>query len=84
MTAKSNLQESERALGLCLQRDHSSTVPCLRCWLEVRDLCECGHPLAEHADSDWGPQTVCVEQLPDENDGWYGVCPCVRREALGA
>jgi hypothetical protein len=41
-------------------------------------LCECGHPLAEHAESGWGPNTVCVEKLDDENAGWYGVCPCVR------
>lgn len=41
-------------------------------------LCECGHPLVEHVDSGWGPNTICVERLPDENDGWYGVCACVR------
>lgn len=45
-------------------------------------ICECGHPLVDHADSGWGPHTVCVERLPDENDGWYGTCPCVRVEAL--
>jgi hypothetical protein len=43
---------------------------------------ECGHPVADHTWSDWGPNSVCVERLPDENDGWYGVCPCVRREVL--
>jgi len=39
----------------------------------------CGHPLHEHADSGWGPNTVCVEKLPDETDGYCGVCPCIRR-----
>lgn len=41
-------------------------------------LCRCGHPVEEHVDSGWGPNSVCVEKLPDENEGWYGVCPCVR------
>lgn len=42
-------------------------------------LCECGHPLAEHVDSEfWGPRSICVHKLADEDDGWYGVCPCVR------
>jgi hypothetical protein len=41
--------------------------------------CECGHPIAEHAWSGWGENTVCVEQLPTfPEGGWYGVCPCVR------
>jgi hypothetical protein len=38
--------------------------------------CECGHPIAEHAWSGWGENTVCVEQLPTfPEGGWYGVCP---------
>lgn len=43
-------------------------------------LCECGHPLADHAWSGWGENTVCVEKLDDDTAGFYGVCPCVRRE----
>ena len=46
---------------------------------EVFGDCECGHPIREHVWSGWGTNSVCVEPLPDENDGWYGVCPCVRR-----
>jgi len=42
------------------------------------NICECGHLIAEHASSGWGPNSVCVEKLEDENDGWSGVCPCVR------
>lgn len=42
-------------------------------------MCECGHPINEHAWSGYGPHTVCVEMLDDPDDGWYGVCPCVRR-----
>jgi hypothetical protein len=52
--------------------DRDVTVPCP----------ECGHPLDEHADSGWGPNTVCVQKLDTFPDGgWYGVCPCVLREA---
>lgn len=40
--------------------------------------CECGHPLAEHAESGWGPNSVCVEVMADPDAGWFGVCPCVR------
>lgn len=43
-----------------------------------RIVCGCGHPLDEHAESGWGPNSVCVEPLDDENAGWDGVCPCVR------
>jgi hypothetical protein len=43
---------------------------------------ECGHALAEHADSGWGPNTVCVQKLDTfPEGGWYGVCPCVLRES---
>lgn len=41
-------------------------------------VCRCGHPIEEHAESGWGPNSVCVERLPNEDEGWYGVCPCVR------
>lgn len=41
----------------------------------------CGHPLSEHVDSGWGPQTVCVHALEDESAGFSGVCPCVIRYA---
>ena len=51
---------------------------------ESAPVCECGHPVAEHAWSGWGDNSVCVEQLQEENDGWDGVCPCVRREAVDA
>lgn len=47
------------------------------------DICNCGHPLAEHAESGWGPNSVCVHKLPTWPDGgWYGVCPCVRTDDL--
>lgn len=46
--------------------------------LPRQGTCRCGHPIAEHAESGWGPNTVCVEPMADENAGWYGVCPCVR------
>jgi len=47
--------------------------------VELRpELCECGHPLTEHADSGWGPNTVCFHVLPDPDAGMHGVCPCVR------
>lgn len=39
--------------------------------------CECGHLIAEHAESGWGPNTVCIEPMANENEGWHGVCPCV-------
>lgn len=39
---------------------------------------ECGHSLADHVESGWGPHTVCVVKLDDEDEGFYGVCPCVR------
>jgi hypothetical protein len=46
------------------------------------ELCECGHLLAEHAESGWGPYTVCVEKLDTfPEGGWAGVCPCVRDSA---
>jgi hypothetical protein len=49
--------------------------------IKAQGMCECGHPLAEHAESGWGPHTVCVEALPTFPDGgWYGVCPCVRHD----
>lgn len=41
-------------------------------------VCECGHAIAEHAESGWGPNTVCVEPMAKPDEGWYGVCPCVR------
>ena len=37
-------------------------------------VCECGHPAGEHADG-----YVCTHKLANDDDGWYGVCPCVRR-----
>ncbi len=38
----------------------------------------CGHELAEHCESGWGPHTVCVEKLDTFPDGgFHGVCPCV-------
>jgi hypothetical protein len=43
-------------------------------------LCECGHPIAEHAASGWGPKSVCVTPVPDDDNSWYGVCACVRCE----
>lgn len=36
-------------------------------------VCECGHPASDHAEG-----YVCTHKLSDENEGWYGVCPCVR------
>ena len=38
---------------------------------------ECGHPASEHAEG-----YICTHKLDDPDDGWYGVCPCVRREDL--
>jgi hypothetical protein len=47
---------------------------------EPAALCECGHPIADHAESGWGPNTVCVARLATFPDGgFHGVCPCVRR-----
>lgn len=46
-------------------------------------ICECGHPIAEHAESGWGENTVCVEPMAKPDEGWYGVCPCVRRDGEG-
>ena len=38
----------------------------------------CGHELADHAESDHGPHTVCVQTLDTFPDGgFHGVCPCV-------
>ena len=28
-------------------------------------ICECGHPLSDHAESGWGPNTVCVWVFDD-------------------
>lgn len=41
-------------------------------------LCECGHAASEHAEG-W----VCTHRLDDPEDGWAGVCPCVRRNENG-
>lgn len=42
-------------------------------------MCECGHPIDEHADSGWGPRAICTHPSWDP-DGWHDVCPCVRRD----
>ncbi len=43
----------------------------------------CGHELADHAESDWGPNTVCVEKLDTFPEGGFcGVCPCVLVDGL--
>jgi hypothetical protein len=45
----------------------------------------CGHELADHAESGWGPNTVCVEKLDTfPHGGYYGVCPCVLSGLLDA
>jgi hypothetical protein len=72
-----------RAITQRLAREEAGQMVMVGQALPVKfDLCECGHPLAEHAESGWGPNTVCVEQLDDENAGWYGVCPCIRHDSL--
>lgn len=44
-------------------------------------LCECGHPVADHVMSGWGPNSVCVEALDTfPEGGLHGVCPCVRHD----
>lgn len=48
-------------------------------------VCECGHPVDDHVASGWGPHTVCVVKLDTfPHGGWYGVCPCVRRDVNDA
>jgi hypothetical protein len=51
-----------------------------RVWVEVviDPRCECGHLASEHAEG-----YVCVHLLDDPDDGWHGVCPCVRRDESG-
>jgi hypothetical protein len=45
-------------------------------------ICECGHQLSEHANGLGGPNTICVAKLANEEDGFSGVCPCVRELVL--
>lgn len=43
----------------------------------------CGHELADHTESGWGPNTVCCEKLPTfPEGGYYGVCPCILTDDL--